>query len=486
MRPNSRRINRPQRTLHDLNSWSFNQVQIKADIPIVKREKAPEKIAENVDISKIIKFSLDASYKLINNSKDAQEVPLMVTVGAEDVNLSDERLGLDLVIMIDTSGSMQGEKIKLVRKTLNFIVEQLNVHDRLSLITFNSNAVQLAELTPMTPAAKERFQTLISRRTTSRGSTNIGAALTAAFSTLAQRKQVNDLTAMFLLSDGEDTCGGNHAKFQQQLIYFDSIMQKAGMSYKINSYGYGSDHDEKLLSFLANYKEGSFYYIKSIPLISECFIDSLGYLMSVFGTQAEVSVYMYGASKIKKFYGNSWSTDSTPIKATLKIGNLAAGIERNYICVLQVPPTTELSEVKPCNAILNFVVKGINHTFEQSLNLQVSLNGSLGSKNQKVEINLIREETAEAMKEATQYYQKGNMIRAKQHITEVGDRLRSRGITEIESVPLNEFLRTDIFDNPADLYENNQILGNQAFRASKAKTAKRNCAQRSLKKAYGP
>lgn len=51
------------------------------------------------------------------------------------------RAPIDLVCIVDQSGSMTGEKIDLLKKTLVDIVDQLNELDRLAIVSFNNNAV---------------------------------------------------------------------------------------------------------------------------------------------------------------------------------------------------------------------------------------------------------------------------------------------------------------------------------------------------------
>jgi Mg-chelatase subunit ChlD len=51
-----------------------------------------------------------------------------------------DRSPIDLVCVIDISGSMRGEKIDLVRKTLISLLEIINEHDRLCLIKFDDKA----------------------------------------------------------------------------------------------------------------------------------------------------------------------------------------------------------------------------------------------------------------------------------------------------------------------------------------------------------
>ncbi|CAF5123627.1 unnamed protein product, partial [Rotaria sp. Silwood1] len=51
------------------------------------------------------------------------------------------RAPIDLVCIVDQSGSMGGQKIALLKKTLIDIVDQLGELDRLAIISFNTDAI---------------------------------------------------------------------------------------------------------------------------------------------------------------------------------------------------------------------------------------------------------------------------------------------------------------------------------------------------------
>ena len=57
-----------------------------------------------------------------------------------------ERSGIDLICVFDTSSSMSGSKIELVKKTLSYILTILKENDRLSLVEFNSYSKRLCPL----------------------------------------------------------------------------------------------------------------------------------------------------------------------------------------------------------------------------------------------------------------------------------------------------------------------------------------------------
>ena len=47
----------------------------------------------------------------------------------------EEKVPMDIVSVMDKSASMAGEKLQLVKKTLEFVLTQLTEKDRLALIT---------------------------------------------------------------------------------------------------------------------------------------------------------------------------------------------------------------------------------------------------------------------------------------------------------------------------------------------------------------
>lgn len=67
-----------------------------------------------------------------------------------------ERQPIDLVCVVDKSGSMQGEKIELLRETLEFVTRQLGDADRFSIVQFSSRAEVVTGLVRMTAGGKER------------------------------------------------------------------------------------------------------------------------------------------------------------------------------------------------------------------------------------------------------------------------------------------------------------------------------------------
>ena len=66
------------------------------------------------------------------------------------MDVNDAKPGLDLILCIDISSSMSGQKLQMVKETLIFILDQLNDEDRVSLVAFDDKVDILAKLNSMT------------------------------------------------------------------------------------------------------------------------------------------------------------------------------------------------------------------------------------------------------------------------------------------------------------------------------------------------
>jgi len=60
--------------------------------------------------------------------------------------------------------------------------------------------------------------------------------------------------------------------------------------FSIHSFGFGRDHDAKMMNSICGLKGGSFFYIEHIYQIDEFFVDALGGLFSVVAQEVEIDV----------------------------------------------------------------------------------------------------------------------------------------------------------------------------------------------------
>jgi Mg-chelatase subunit ChlD len=84
---------------------------------------------------------------------ETQILPVQVSVKAKESAVAENsakeapaRAAIDLICVIDCSGSMQGEKIMLVQSTMRSLLQMLDTNDRLCIVRFESSAQRITPL----------------------------------------------------------------------------------------------------------------------------------------------------------------------------------------------------------------------------------------------------------------------------------------------------------------------------------------------------
>jgi hypothetical protein len=73
------------------------------------------------------------------------QAPSLLPSTASEKELDELRVPIDLICIVDQSGSMKGAKISLLKNTLNHIVDQMNSSDRLAIVSFDTAAYNRSE-----------------------------------------------------------------------------------------------------------------------------------------------------------------------------------------------------------------------------------------------------------------------------------------------------------------------------------------------------
>ncbi|MCX7681253.1 MAG: substrate-binding and VWA domain-containing protein [Anaerolineae bacterium] len=161
------------------------------------------------------------------------------------------RKSVNLVMLLDVSGSMEGEKIEHARAAAIQFVEQMGERDFITLITFSAHPQVLLEHEQVA-TARERAITLL-EGLEAQTSTALYDAIAEGAAAIARTSSPQTTNAIVLLSDGVDTSSVRFS-FGQQLIDLAAANDTI-----VCAIAYGDDADEELLSELAVRTNGRFY-----------------------------------------------------------------------------------------------------------------------------------------------------------------------------------------------------------------------------------
>lgn len=397
------------------------------DVPLAKRDQLNETriFDEAQNVQNLLELSLDSKYQKIQRKDVPQTIQLLLSIKSKDVNVSKIRAGLDVIVLVDVSSSMVRTKIELAQETLLFFIDELEEIDRLSIVKFSDDSTILTPLTPMHVENKAKFKNIVLTKLTCFGSTNIVSGLTDCFDILLNRKEKNDVTSIFLLSDGADTAGNQLKNIQTFVTKKEELLFARGMSFQMNCFGYGIDHDEDLLGMLARKRQGNFYYIKELKKLDECFIDCLSQLMSVYAKDITIDVYLNGNLKFEKKYGPFWDgTIGNQAKATITLRAVKSGSEQHFLADIFVPPiSVEENILKVAVAVLNYNNTEKNALISKELKMEIVIGTDLGMQNLRINEQLLKFQAAETLINIEEKYSQNKQKDAELLIQDFKDKL---------------------------------------------------------------
>jgi len=237
-----------------------------------------------------------------------------------------ERQPMDLVCVLDVSGSMRGDKIRQVQDAMRFIIDQAAPKDRLSIVAFNNNASRVLRLRKMDVEGKDGA-TVATLQLTAGGGTSIAAGLSMALSVMEQRRQRNKVSSIMLLTDGQD------GSTRGQLPALIARAQQANCS--VYAFGFGKDHDAGLLSELAEQAQTPFTFVEDTENIREAFAGAVGGLTSIVAQAVELTIT--GHVPLKHVHTPFAMQRTSETSATITIPDIFAGERRDVLVELAVP-----------------------------------------------------------------------------------------------------------------------------------------------------
>ncbi|XP_019056484.1 PREDICTED: uncharacterized protein LOC104801519 [Tarenaya hassleriana] len=339
--PNSRiRISpltspRDDSTLPSLHRWPGLQIFDDDDF-LPHGEVETQNHHLNVE-SQALDVKLFPELSALPRSASRGEFAVLIHLKAEGRSGSHTRAPLDLITVLDVSGSMSGIKVELLKRAMAFVIQNLGPADRLSVVAFSSTARRLFPLKLMSETGKqEAIQAVYSL--VADGGTNIAEGLKIGAKVITDRRWKNPVSGMMLLSDGQDNYTLAPGRVHMRTDY-ESLLPTS-CRIPIHTFGFGSDHDAELLHTISEISSGTFSFIETDIVIQDAFAQCVGGLLSVVVQELSVEIgSIHPGLRISSVRAGSYRTDMASDGRTGKIdvGDLYAEEERDFLVILDIP-----------------------------------------------------------------------------------------------------------------------------------------------------
>lgn len=199
---------------------------------------------------------LDAEHGVdITQPQTILEVPSASIITSIEDMWHTTKKPVDLIVVMDISGSMRGDKITTARSSLIQFIQKLDDRDRLRIDLFND---QIATLTPLTPIGEKRQQVMDSvSGIFEQNNTSLYDATLKAYQDLLVEGDLNHIRAIVVLSDGDDTA--SIATLDEVIQKIQASEEEGGNAIKVFTIAFGEDASSDILKQIAEPSGGKQY-----------------------------------------------------------------------------------------------------------------------------------------------------------------------------------------------------------------------------------
>ena len=248
---------------------------------------------------------------------------------------------INLSLVVDTSGSMEGEPIEDARDATLAILDLLREGDRVSVVAFNSTTEVLLPSTVIGGDLDELKADV--RQMAAHGTTDMAGGLQAGLEQLIMNFDPNGVNRVVLLGDGvpNDESG---------IVAMAQAAGERGIA--VTALGLGLDYNETLMGDIARVSGGQFHYIEDSEQVATVFHDEVMRMERVFGRNAVVTLQPGPGVTITSVVGQNVNPVGQSVQVHL--GDLHEGEARDLIVRAQVSAHRDGATVELFDAHLEF------------------------------------------------------------------------------------------------------------------------------------
>lgn len=256
-----------------------------------------------------------------------QHVYAEVRVNAVDTRDQAPSRPVAMAVVLDVSGSMDGEKIQQARNSVLSLVDQMRDDDRIALVTYSDSARVVQPLARVADV-RQRLHSVVPGIAIE-GGTNIPAGLQAGASALEYAPD-SLVRRVVLVSDGQDTSG------QPLERTAGTVRTRADLGVTLSALGVGADYDERFMSRMADAGRGNYEFLRDGAQLRTFLARELDQAARTTVERAFAEVVLPEGWRLSRAFGTEAEVRGRVVR--LPVGALFAGDSRRLVLDLEVDP----------------------------------------------------------------------------------------------------------------------------------------------------
>jgi Ca-activated chloride channel homolog len=265
--------------------------------------------------------------KLLRGGDGLARLELSIAGQAEVPDGAVRRVPTDVVVVLDRSGSMEGEKLARAKAATRALLRELGPDDRFELVAYASQAVVVIQPTRVSREVLPYLDRTIEAVAVD-GGTNIAAGLDLGLEGVRAGRSDVGAARMILISDGMANVGDT------SLEGLTGRAREAARSSVVSSIGVGSDFDERVMTAIADAGTGNFYYLDERRDLAQIFAHEFGAARGTVASALQVEIQPASGVRVVDAAGYPLERDGDSVR--FSPGALFDGQDRRIWVTLAV------------------------------------------------------------------------------------------------------------------------------------------------------
>lgn len=322
------------------------------------------------------------------------------------------RVPLNLALVLDRSGSMQGTKMNAAKQAAELVVGRLQKDDIISIVAYDSG---VEVVVPATKAHDKRALIAAIRGLRPRGSTALFAGVSTGLAEVRKFRDERHVNRVILLSDGQANVGPNSPN---ELALLGAAAGKEGVS--VTTIGLGLGYNEDLMARLAKASDGNHAFVESATQLAQIFEYELGDVTSVVAQEVSVKVKLPEGVRAIQILGRDGEINGQEV--FVAFNQLYGGQDKYFILEVEVKPRRVGQSLRIADVSVSYADMLSGETMRLSASDSVSFEKSLAkvsaSETTPVMIAAVEALAVRINRQAVALRDKGQVQQAKQVLSD--------------------------------------------------------------------
>jgi Ca-activated chloride channel family protein len=281
-----------------------------------------------------VKLEADLGQSVVNR-RASDRVYLRLSLKSLAAKNRERRSPINVAIVIDRSGSMQGERLAAAKEGARVALDRLSKDDIVSLVAYNHNVDVLVPAARF-GGARSTFEKAIDGLRAD-GTTALYDGVKEGGRQLKEFLSDTKVNRVVLLSDGLANVGPSTPR---ELAELGRDLASKGIS--VSTIGLGLEYNEDLMQRLAAASDGNHVFVERPSDLAEIFDREFGDALSIAAQDITITIECRLGFKPIRILGRE--ADISGDRITLKLNQLQAENERYVVVELEAPKGAALGE----------------------------------------------------------------------------------------------------------------------------------------------